>query len=71
MCRRGALTPHSIRKSVLHSDAALRGRPPLHDMIRSGLYEYRLVRDLGLLNPVLAHARPIHLVKWSIGSLAL
>ena len=51
-CGRGDLTPHSIRESVLHSDAALRGRPPFYDVIRSGLYEYRLGRDLGLLNPV-------------------
>jgi hypothetical protein len=51
-CGRGALTPHSTWESVLHSDAALHGRLPFYDVIRSGLYLCRVVRDLGRLNPV-------------------
>ena len=51
-CGRGALTPHSIWESFLNSDAALHGRPSLYDVIRSGLYSCRVVRDLGRLNPV-------------------
>ncbi len=51
-CGRGALTPHSTWESFLHSDAALHGRLPFYDVIRSGLYLCRVVRDLGMLNPV-------------------